>query len=197
MDFVEIFNIILDLSITCFSRFSGCWASFMFIVITLSWNAITCFLESSWVWDRFLLFRKENTSYAFLDSSVRLDSMPNKTEHLDWKLFGLSLAKKHFNPIAYGILRLSQLRGGGGGGGGFLSYTPENSVKIIWLVWNLVLIINGIRLLRKRNFRKFAVLFLEIRRHKIRLFTRKQFIAFLCLPPEFLFNDAKTTFLLS
>ena len=24
MDFVEIFNIILDLSITCFSRFSGC-----------------------------------------------------------------------------------------------------------------------------------------------------------------------------
>ena len=55
MDFVEIFNIILDLSITCFSRFSGCWASFMFIVITLSWNAITCFLESSWVWDRFLL----------------------------------------------------------------------------------------------------------------------------------------------
>ena len=56
MDFVEIFNIILDLSITCFSHFSGCWASFMFIVITLSWNAITCFLESSWVWDRFLLF---------------------------------------------------------------------------------------------------------------------------------------------
>ena len=55
LDFVEIFNIILDLSITCFSRFSGCWASFMFIVITLSWNAITCFLESSWVWDRFLL----------------------------------------------------------------------------------------------------------------------------------------------
>ena len=56
MDFVEIFNIILDLSITCFSHFSGCWASFMFIVITLSWNAITCFLESSWVWDCFLLF---------------------------------------------------------------------------------------------------------------------------------------------
>ena len=47
MDFVEIFNIILDLSITCFSHFSGCSASFMFIVITLSWNAITCFLESS------------------------------------------------------------------------------------------------------------------------------------------------------
>ena len=47
MDFVEIFNIILDLSITCFSHFSGCLASFMFIVITLSWNAITSFLESS------------------------------------------------------------------------------------------------------------------------------------------------------
>ena len=47
MDFVEIFNIMLDLSITCFSRFSGCRASIVFIVITLSWNAITCFLESS------------------------------------------------------------------------------------------------------------------------------------------------------
>ena len=32
---------------------------FFLIVITLSWNAITCFLESSWVWDRFLLFRVE------------------------------------------------------------------------------------------------------------------------------------------
>ena len=63
MDFVEIFNIILDLSITCFSRFSGCWASFMFTVITLSWNAITCFLESSWVWDRFLLFIKVKFSF--------------------------------------------------------------------------------------------------------------------------------------
>ena len=29
-----------------------------------------------------------------------------------------------FNPIAYDILRLSQLRGG------FLSHTPENNVKI-------------------------------------------------------------------
>ena len=68
MDFVEIFNIILDLSITCFSHFSGCWASFMFIVINLSWNAITCFLESSWVWDRFLLFGQSSkmtkTSYS-------------------------------------------------------------------------------------------------------------------------------------
>ena len=56
-----------------------------------------------------------------------------------------------------------------GGGGGFLSHTPENNVKIIWLIWNLVHIINDIRLLRMRNFRKFAVLFLEIWRHKIRL----------------------------
>ena len=31
------------------------------------------------------------------------------------------------NTIAYGILRLSQLRGGQG----FLSHTPENNVKII------------------------------------------------------------------
>ena len=40
----------------------------MFIVITLSWNAITCFLESSWVWDRFLLFGQSSkmtkTSYS-------------------------------------------------------------------------------------------------------------------------------------
>ena len=40
-----------------------------------------------------------------------------------------TIFKREFNPIAYGILRLSQLRGGGGGG--FLSYTPENNVKII------------------------------------------------------------------
>ena len=103
------------------------------------------------------------------------------------------LVSDNLNPIAYGILRLSQLRRGGG----FLSHTPENNVKIIWLVWNLVHIINGIRLLRMRNFRKFAVLFLEIWRHKIRLFTRERFIAFRCLPPELVFNDAKITFLLS
>ena len=101
----------------------------------------------------------------------------------DWSLL---------NPIAYGILRLSQLRGGG-----FLSHTPENNVKIIWLGWNLLHIINGIRLLRMRNFRKFAVLFLEVWRHKIRLFTRERFIAFRCLPSEFVFIDAKITFLLS
>ena len=86
----------------------------------------------------------------------------------------------------------------GGGGGEFLSHTPENNdVKIIWLVWNLVHIINGIRLLKMRNFRKFAILFLEIWHHKIRLFTMEWFIAFRCLPPEFVFNDAKITFLLS
>ena len=34
------------------------------------------------------------------------------------------------NPVAYGILRLSQLRGGGGGGG-FYPTPPENNVKII------------------------------------------------------------------
>ena len=32
----------------------------MFIVITLSWNAITCFLESSLGWDRFLLLADMN-----------------------------------------------------------------------------------------------------------------------------------------
>ena len=41
-------------------------------------------------------------------------------------------------------------------GVGFLSHTPENNVKIISLISNLVHIINGIRLLRMQNFRKFA-----------------------------------------
>ena len=108
-----------------------------------------------------------------------------------WEKLELFPISRSFNPIAYGILRLSQLRGG------FLSHTPENNVKIIWLVRNLVHIINSIRILRMRNFRKFAVLFLEIWSHKIRLFTRERFIAFRCLPPEFVFNDAKITFLLS
>ena len=79
----------------------------------------------------------------------------------------------------------------GGGGGGFLSHTPENNVKIIWLIWNLVHTINGIRLLRMQNFIKFAVLFLEILRHEVDLFTRERLIAFRCLPPEFVFNDAQ------
>ena len=35
MDFVEIFNIILDLSITCFSYFSGCSASFLLFFVVL------------------------------------------------------------------------------------------------------------------------------------------------------------------
>ena len=30
MDFVEILNIVLDLSIVYFSHFSGCWASFVY-----------------------------------------------------------------------------------------------------------------------------------------------------------------------
>ena len=67
-------------------------------------------------------------------------------------------------------------------GVGFLSHTPENNVKIIWLIWNLVHIINGIRLLRMQNFKQFCVLFLEIWRHKICLFTRERFLAFRCLP---------------
>ena len=83
MDLVEIFNIILDLSITCFSHFSGCWASFMFIVITLSWNAITCFLESSWVWDRFLLFR------PLLIQTLKY-----------WKVFEIFSSKVHQNAIS-------------------------------------------------------------------------------------------------
>ena len=58
-------HIVLKAS-SCFSHFSGCWASFMFIVITLSWNAITCFLESNWVWDRFLLLLNPRLSKVFL-----------------------------------------------------------------------------------------------------------------------------------
>ena len=82
----------------------------------------------------------------------------------------------------------------GGGGEIFLSHTPENIAKIIWLIWNLVQINNGIRPLRMQNFRKFAVLFSEILRHEVRLFTRERLIAFRCLPPEFVFNDAKIIF---
>ena len=52
LDFVEIFNISPDLSTIYFIlvgvEFPWC------IVVTLSWNAITCFLESSWVQDRFV-----------------------------------------------------------------------------------------------------------------------------------------------
>ena len=47
------------------------------------------------------------------------------------------------------------------------------------------------------DFRKFAVLFLEILRHEVRIFTWERLIAFRGLPPEFVFNDAKITFLLS
>ena len=45
-----------------------------------------------------------------------------------------------------------------------------------------------------QDFRKFAVIFLDILRHEFRLFTRERLIAFRCLPPEFVFNDAKITF---
>ena len=47
-------------------------------------------------------------------------------------------------------------------GVGFLSHTPENNVKIIRLISNLVHIIDSIRLLRMQNFKKFSVLFSEI-----------------------------------
>ena len=47
-------------------------------------------------------------------------------------------------------------------GVGFLSHTPKNNVKIMWLVWNLEHIINGIRLFRMRNFRKFAFYFRDM-----------------------------------
>ena len=47
-----------------------------------------------------------------------------------------------------------------------------------------------------QDFRKFAVLFLEIIRHEVCLFTRERLIAFRCLLPEFVFIDAKITFLL-
>ena len=47
-------------------------------------------------------------------------------------LLNMTQKTSTFNPIAYGILRLSQLRGGGGGGGrGFLSHTPENNDYLI------------------------------------------------------------------
>ena len=45
-----------------------------------------------------------------------------------------------------------------------------------------------------QDFRKFPVLFVEILRHEVRLFTRERLIVFRCLPPKFVFNDAKITF---
>ena len=60
-------------------------------------------------------------------------------ELFSFQLLNEALDSKHlpslqsFNPIAFGILRLSQLRGGGGG---FLSHIPENNVKIISIeIW--------------------------------------------------------------
>ena len=48
--------------------------------------------------------------------------------------------------------------------------------------------------LRLQKFKKLAVLFLEIRRHKVPLFTQKQLMASQYLPPELGFNDVKITF---
>ena len=45
-----------------------------------------------------------------------------------------------------------------------------------------------------QNFRKFAVLLLEILGHEVRLVTRERLIAFQCLHLEFIFNDAKSLF---
>ena len=44
-----------------------------------------------------------------------------------------------------------------------------------------------------QDFKEFAVLFLEILHHEVRLFRRERLIAFRFLPPEFVFNDAKIT----
>ena len=45
-----------------------------------------------------------------------------------------------------------------------------------------------------QDLRKFAVIFLEILRHEFRIFPKKRLMTFRCLPPEFVFNDAKITF---
>ena len=51
--------------------------------------------------------------------------------------------------------------------------------------------------LRMQHFRKFPVLLLEMLRHEVRLFKSERFDIVRCLLPEFIFNDAKVTFLLS
>ena len=56
-----------------------------------------------------------------------------------------------FNPIAYGIFSFFQLRGGGGGS--FLARTPENTVRIVWLIPNLVQLITDIKQWKVQNFR--------------------------------------------
>ena len=163
------------------------------------------FFSSFWemtTWRKLGITRKPIRQVRFCDSDRWELQLLSEIYRLNvWgKVFSLSQILNispnlqiaiYLNPIDYGILRLSQLRGEGGG---FLSRTPENNIKIIWLVWNLVHIINGIRLLRMRNFRKFAVLFLEIWRHKICLFTRERFIAFRCLPPELYLMMPKSLF---
>ena len=54
-----------------------------------------------------------------------------------------------FNPIAYGIFSFFQLPGGGG----FLARTPENTVRIVWLIPNLVQLITGIKQWKVQKFR--------------------------------------------
>ena len=97
-------------------------------------------------------------------------------KHEKWKLIILC----PFNPILYGILRLSQLCG-------WEFYLAHQETMLRLLDWskNLVHIIIGTRPLRMQNFRKITALFLEIWLHKVRLFMKERFIAFQCLPPKF------------
>ena len=53
--FVEIFSVSLDLSSICFAQFVDAELP-LCIIITLSWNAITCFVESSGVQDSSVTF---------------------------------------------------------------------------------------------------------------------------------------------
>ena len=47
MDFVEFFNILLDLSTVCFANFILVGVELpLCVVVTLSWTAVACFLES-------------------------------------------------------------------------------------------------------------------------------------------------------
>ena len=55
MDFVKSFNNVLDLSSTYFTCFNGYVELLFCRALTLSQNAITCFLESNRVYDSPLL----------------------------------------------------------------------------------------------------------------------------------------------
>ena len=96
------------------------------------------------------------------------------------------------NPIDYGILStFSTTEGGGGGGGFYLTLWKQGYDHLI----DLKFITDNYqyKAIKNAKFQKLALLFLEIWRHKVRLFTLERSLAFRYLPPKIGFKDAKIT----